>query len=456
MKTFHINRRRFLQSASASLAYSMLGARGLDAIYPVAPRKVGLIGTGWYGKSDLFRLMQVSDIDVVSICDPDKNQLSAAADLIATRQKSGNKPQTYGDYRTMLAQHEFDIVLVGTPDHWHALPTIDAIRAGAHVFVQKPVSVDVIEGEAMLAAARKYNKVVQVGTQRRSTPHLIEAKERFVESGMLGEISHVEMCCYYHMRANRAPELEPVPDFFDYEMWAGPAPKRPYDGLPHRGWWRAMMEYSNGIMGDMCVHMYDAVRWTLNLGWPDRITSTGGIYVQKESKATTSDTQHAVFEHNELNCVWQHRSWGTPADPEYPWSYKIYGDKGTLAASPQKYTFIPDGRGERIDQECLFEREQYPEDLTEKDIELFAAPAMRRHMIDFLAAIDDGGRPVADIEQGHISSASCIMANVSMGLGGRPLVYDPVTRTVVGDPEATHKLRRPYRGPWEHPEPTTV
>ncbi len=195
MKSFHINRRRFLQTASASLAYSMLGARGLDAIYPLAPRRVGLIGTGWYGKSDLFRLMQVSDIDVVSICDPDKNQLSGAADLIAKRQKSGKTPQTFGDYRTMLAQHEFDIVLVGTPDHWHALPTIDAIKAGAHVFVQKPVSVDVIEGEAMLAAARKYNKVVQVGTQRRSTPHLIEAKERYVDSGLLGEVSHVEMCC---------------------------------------------------------------------------------------------------------------------------------------------------------------------------------------------------------------------------------------------------------------------
>ncbi|MDZ4700367.1 MAG: Gfo/Idh/MocA family oxidoreductase [Rhodothermales bacterium] len=456
MKSFHINRRRFLQTASASLAYSMLGAGGLDAIYPLAPRRVGLIGTGWYGKSDLFRLMQVSEIDVVSICDPDKNQLSEAAGLIAKRQKSGKTPQTYGDYRTMLAQHEFDIVIVGTPDHWHALPTIDAIKAGAHVFVQKPVSVDVIEGEAMLAAARKYNKVVQVGTQRRSTPHLIEAKERYVDSGLLGEVSHVEMCCYYHMRANRSPELEPVPDFLDYEMWAGPAPLRPYDGLPHRGWWRAMMEYSNGIMGDMCVHMYDAVRWILGLGWPSRISSTGGIYVQKASKATTADTQHAVFEHGELNCVWQHRSWGTPADPDYPWSFKIYGDKGTLAGSPQQYDFIPVGQGERVRQECLYEREQFPEDLTEKDIELFAAPAMRRHMIDFLAAIDGGGRPVADILQGHISSASCIMANMSMDLGGRPLVYDTASRTVVGDPEATFKLRRPYRGAWEHPEPETV
>jgi predicted dehydrogenase len=434
----------------------MLGTRGLDAIYPTAPRRVGLIGSGWYGRSDLFRLMQVSDIEVLSLCDPDKNQLAEASALIAGRQKSRKTPATYGDYRTMLAEHEFDIVLVDTPDHWHALPAIEAIKAGAHVFVQKPVSVDVIEGEAMLAAARKYNRVVQVGTQRRSTPHLIEAKERFIDSGRIGKISHVEMCCYFHMRANRNPPLEPVPDYLDYEMWAGPAPLRPYDGLPHRGWWRAMMEYSNGIMGDMCVHMYDAVRWILGLGWPKQITSTGGIYVQKESKATTPDTQHAVFEHDELQCVWQHRSWGTPADPDYPWAFKIYGEHGTLAGSPYQFDYIPVGSGERVRQECLFEREQYPEDLSEKDIELFAAPAMRRHMIDFLAAIDGGGRPVADIEQGHISSASCILANVSMDLGGRPLVYDPASRTVAEDAEATKRLRRPYRAPWVHPEPETV
>ncbi len=450
MKSFNINRRRFLQTASGSMAYAMLGARGLDAIYSQAPRRVGLIGSGWYGKSDLFRLMQVADIDVVSICDVDANMLSTAADRIAARVPSGKRPQTYGHYEAMLAEHELDIVLIGTPDHWHALPAIDAIKAGAHVYVQKPISIDVMEGEAMLAAARKYNRVVQVGTQRRSTPHLIDAKRTIVDTGMLGNVSHVEMCCYFHMRANRNPPAEPIPDFLDYETWVGPAPYRLYDGLPHRGWWRAMMEYSNGIMGDMCIHMFDAVRWILDLGWPTSISSTGGIYVQKESKATTPDTQHAVFAYDGLNCVWQHRSWGTPADPDYPWAFKIYGDKGTLAGSPYQFDFIPVGDGEPIHQECLFEREAYPEDLTEEGIELFAAPATRRHMVDFLAAIDDGGRPVADIEQGHISTASCILANVSMALG-RPVVYDHHGREVVGDPEATRRLTRTYRAPYVHP-----
>lgn len=456
MNTFNINRRQFLKTASAALAYSTLGAQGLDLLFRDQPWRVGLIGTGWYGKSDLFRLIQVAPVEVISICDVDKNQLTGAAEMISQRQKSGKAPRMYGDYRQMLAEKDLDIVLVGTPDHWHALPAIDAIKSGAHVYLQKPISVDVIEGEAILAAARKYNRVVQIGTQRRSTPHLVEAKEKIVDAGLLGKVSHVEMCCYYHMRANRNPALQPVPDFLDYEMWAGPAPKRPYDGLPHRGWWRAMMEYSNGIMGDMCVHMFDAVRWLLDLGWPKRIHSTGGIYVQKESKATTPDTQHAVFEYDELNCVWQHRSWGTAPDPEYPWAFKIYGEKGTLMGSVYQYEFVPvDKDAQKIRQEALYEREKYPEDVDEPGMEIHAAPATRRHMLDFLGAIENGGRPVADVEQGHISSASCIMANMSMELG-RPLVYDPVKRKVVKDKEATKMLARPYRGEWEHPDPDKV
>jgi predicted dehydrogenase len=312
-----------------------------------------------------------------------------------------------------------------------------------------------MEGEAMVAAARKYKRVVQVGTQRKSTPHLIEAKKKIVDTGLLGKVSHVEMCCYYHMRNNGNPPVEPVPAFFDYDMWTGPAPLRPYDGLPHIRWWRTFMEYGNGIMGDMCIHMFDTVRWMLQLGWPTRISSTGGIYVQKAGKSNIADTQTALFEYPDLNCVWQHRSWGAPANPAYPWAFTLYGEKGTLIASTMQYDFIPQGQGEKIHRDVVYEKEKYPEDLTEDRIELNAAPATRRHMADFLAAIDEGRRPVADIEDGHISTASCILANLSMQTG-RALVYDPVRRVIVGDPEATALLQRPYRAPWVHPDPQQV
>jgi predicted dehydrogenase len=451
MDNFNINRRRFLKGATATLALSAIGASALDFINPDKPYRVALIGTGWYGKSDLFRLIQVAPVKVVALCDADKNMLQAAGEMVRKRQASGEMPRLYSDYRKLLAENELDIVLIGTPDHWHALQTIAALKAGAHVYVQKPISVDVIEGEAMVAAARKYNRVVQVGTQRKSTPHLIDAKKNIVDAGLLGKISHVEMCCYYHMRNNGNPPLQAVPDYFDYEMWTGPAPLRPYDGLPHVRWWRTFMEYGNGIMGDMCVHMFDTVRWMLQLGWPKRITSTGGIYVQKEGKSNITDTQSAIFEYDGLNCVWQHRSWGTPADPKYPWSFKLYGDKGTLAASTMSYDFIPEGNGTPIHKDVVYEKEQYPEDVTEPAIELNAAPATRLHMLNFLAAIKNGGRPVADIEEGHISTASCILANLSLQTG-RPLVYNPQKRIITGDPEATALLQRPYRGPWEHPQ----
>ena len=448
MKTFNINRRHFLKGASASLALSSFGAYGLDLVNPTKPLRVGLIGAGWYGKSDLFRLMQVAPVDVVALCDPDRNMLTEAGKLVAARQKSHKTPRLYGDYQKLLAENALDIVLIGSPDHWHPLQMIDAVKAGANVYVQKPISVDVLEGEAMVAAARKYGKTVQVGTQRKSTPHIIDAKNKIVDSGLLGKIAHVEMYCYYHMRNNGNPPVQAVPEFFDYETWTGPAPLRPYDGLPHTRWWRTFNEYGNGIMGDMCVHMFDTARWLLGLGWPKRISSEGGIYVQKEGKSNIADTQTAVFEYDGLNCVWQHRTWGTPPDPEYPWGLTIYGEKGTLRLSTMQYDFTPvDPKGQKIHGSCFFEREKYPEDLTEDRIELNAAPATRLHMLDFLAAIDKGTKPVADIQEGHISTASCILANVSMKLG-RPLSYDPQTKTVINDPEATTLLARTYRQPW--------
>ncbi|WP_353129116.1 Gfo/Idh/MocA family protein [Parapedobacter pyrenivorans] len=450
MTTYNPNRRQFIQGAGAVLALATLQTKGVTLTGVTGALRVGLIGAGWYGKSDLFRLIQVSDVDVVAVCDVDRNHLEEVGKLISERQASRKVPALYEDYRKMLADHRLDLVLIGTPDHWHARQAIDAMTSGAHVYLQKPVSVDVLEGEAILSTARQYNRKVQVGTQRRSTPHLIDAKEHVIDKGLLGKISHVELCCYYHMRKNGNPPLEPVPDFLDYEMWTGPAPLRPYDGLPHGSWWRTFMEYGNGITGDMCVHMFDTVRWLLQLGWPKQISATGGIYVQKEGKSNIADTQTAIFEYDELNCIWQHRTWGNPTDPEYPWAFIIYGDKGMLKGSTMKYEFIPTGKGDRMVKDVVYEKEQYPADLDEPRIELNAAPATRRHMLDLLSAIERDHLPVADIEEGHISTASCILANLSMQLN-RPLRYDPQKRVCIDDPEATALLRRPYRKPWQHP-----
>jgi predicted dehydrogenase len=445
-----MNRREFLQASSAAGVAFSIGGSNASGFSSQETKRVGLIGCGWYGKADLIRLIQVAPVEVVSLCDVDKRMLSAAAEQIANRQTSKKTPRTYGDYREMLKEKDLDIVLIATPDHWHALPMIAAVEAGADIYVQKPISVDVNEGRAMLSAARKHQRVVQVGTQRRSTPHLIEARDRIIREGKLGKVGLVEIYCYYHMRNSSNPPDENPPDYLDWEMWTGPAPMRPYNRIAHPRGWRAFTEYGNGIVGDMCIHMLDMVRWMLELGWPKRISSTGGILVSKAGKANISDTQTATFDFGGLDVVWQHRTWGEPADPKYPWGATLYGDKGTLKASVYGYDFIPSGGGSPIHRDVTYELEQYPEDKTEKDLEKHVAPAIRGHMKDLLGAIVSRGRPVADIEEGFISTASCILANMSMRLG-RSLAWDAQAGQIPGDDEANRLLTRPYRSPWIHP-----
>jgi len=449
-----MNRRQFLTSGAAlAVASSRLG-RYAEA-FADTPLRVGLIGTGWYGKADLFRLIQVAPVEVVSLCDVDSAMLADAAQQVAGRQVSKKTPRTYADYRRMLAEKDLDLVLIATPDHWHALPFLEAVKAGADVYVQKPVSVDVLEGQAMLAAARKYGRVVQVGTQRRSTPHLMEAREQIVKTGRLGKVALVEVYCYYHMRATENPPDIAPPASLDWEFYTGPAPMRPYNKLVHPRGWRAFMEYGNGIVGDMCIHMLDMVRWMMDLGMPTRVSSTGGIFVDKASKANITDSQTATFDFPDLRIVWTHRTWGEAPDPKYPWGATLYGDKGTLKASVMSYDFVPQGGGESVHKDVTYEFEQYPEDKTEKDLERHVAPAIRGHMKDLLLNMKTRGRPVADIEQGYISTTACILANLSMKLG-RTLEWDAALGRVVGDEEANRLLRRPYRAPWVHPDPASV
>jgi predicted dehydrogenase len=444
-----MDRRQFLTTGAAGLA-----ARGYALPFAdQKPRRVGLIGCGWYGKCDIFRLIQVAPVEVVSLCDVDKRMLAEAAELMSQRQASKKKPRTFTDYREMLAQKDLDIVEVATPDHWHALPMIEAVKNGADVYCQKPISVDVVEGQAMLAAARKYKRVVQIGTQRRSTPHLIEMRDRIINEGKLGTVGMVDIFSYSTRNAPNPPDTAP-PDYLDYEFWTGPAPKRPFNPMTHPRSWRNFMEYGNGLTGDLGVHMLDLARWVLNLGWPRSISATGGILVQKAGKANIADTQIATFDFGGVKMTWTHRTYGGSPDPKYKWGCIFNGSGGTLKADLMGYDFIPI-KGEPIHRDVTYELDQYPIDRDEKDLERHVAPAIRGHMKDFLHAIDNRSKPVADIEQGFISSSCCIMANVSMNLG-RSIAYDPVKGTVPGDAEATRALKRPYRAPWVHPDPAKV
>lgn len=447
-------RRDFLKAGVGAAAFSALSANAFAAADD-QPLRVALIGCGWYGKTDLFHLMQVAQADVVGLCDVDSEAVAQAAELVAGRQPSGKMPPTYGDYRKLLQAQQPEIVLVGTPDHWHCLPMIEACEAGADVYVQKPISYDVVEGQSMLAAARKYDRTVQVGLQRRSTPHLVEARDKFIRSGKLGKIAYVDIHSYYGGPGEPPPDQEP-PENLDYEMYVGPAEWRDYNPMIHPRSWRAFREFSNGQTGDLCVHFMDTIRYFLELGWPKRVAATGGIMMRPpDSRINTHDTQNALFDFDDVQITWTQRNWGSNPEPDYPWGATLYGDKGTLKLSVWSYDFIPKGQGTPVHVAALEEREEYPEDLEHKETEIFAAPATRAHMKNFLAARREGKRPVSDIEQGHISSAVCIMANLSMELG-RGLQLNTDDGSVIDDDDATARLARPYRGDWQHPTPESV
>ncbi len=449
-----MNRRSFVSSLAVATAAVATKPRLLGAETAARPR-VGLIGCGWYGGVNLESLMRNAAVEVVSLCDPNRHALDTMLQGVASLQSA--VPRTFADFREMLASGRHDIVIVATPDHWHALPAIAAMQAGADVLLEKPISVDVLEGEALVAAARKYGRVVQVNTQRRSTKCLAEARDKYLRSGRLGPIGLVEVYSYLPGRPADVFPDGPVPAHLDFNLWTGPAPLLPFKPVMESKTWRLFQEFGNGQIGDLGVHFFDCVRWMLGLGWPESIQSTGGIYVDRGATSNITDTQRSVFRYPHVDVSWEHRTWGdSPIPPRHwtdQWGARFIGKQGTLNITLLGYEFTPAGGGPREGVHMMsrtgnLENLDFNQNGPLTDIQKW-------HVLDFLHARETRGRPVADVEEGHISTASCILANLALELG-RPLRYDPQTRTVPGDPEATARLARPYRAPWVHPDPRTV
>lgn len=452
-----MNRRTFVSSLAVAGAAVATNPRLLAADAKARPR-VGVIGSGWYGGVNLEVFARCTTVDFVSLCDVNQRSLEKTLKLVAKHQTA--VPRTFVDYREMLASGAHDIVIVATPDHWHALPAIAAMQAGADLYLEKPVGVDVLEGEALVAAARKYGRVVQVNTQRRSNPLYLEARDKYLTSGRLGKIALVETYSYLGSEGWSAGSIPdaPVPSHLNYDLWTGPAPLLPYKTIMENRGWRAYMEFGNGPIGNLGVHMLDKVRWLLGLGWPESISSTGGIYVHKKSFSNLSDTQRSVFRYPDLEVSWQHRMWGGSPIPQRHWSDQwgahFIGSNGTLNLTMYEYVFTP-ANGDPREGVHMMSKTGNLENIDFSEQGSAYVETENRHVLDFMAARENRSRPIADIEEGHISSAMCVLANLSLQVG-RPLVYDPKTRTIPGDAEATRLLARPYRTPWVHPDPATV
>jgi predicted dehydrogenase len=438
-----MNRRRFLQhTALAGAAFA--AAPYIRSAEPTKKLRTALIGSGWWGKNILKEAMASGRCQVVALADVDTNILEISGEQV--NDLSGDTPKLYRDYRELLEKEKPDVVIIATPDHWHALNTIAALKAGAHVFVEKPTGHTINESKAMLQAARETGRVVQVGLHRRIGPHHVSGM-KFLKSGAVGEVGMVRLFAH---NAGSGPEKptpnEPAPDSMNWDMWCGPAPLRPFSKKLHPGGWRNTLDFANGTLGDWGVHWMDQVLWWSGEPGPKRVFCAGSrpvlgapILNEKEQTSDAPDHQVATYEFEKFTCVWEHRKFGGNDSEKHKIGAYFYGTNGVLHIGWRDgWTFYPTAKGGKIEHEDSQLQEPDGHNLT-----LLWA--------NFLAAIDKRQAPTAGIELAHRASIMPLLGMLSWRTG-RSLNWNPATETLIGDPEASKLLSRTYRAPWQYPD----
>ena len=435
-----LTRRRFISNtalAGAALSVpSILGANERQF-------RTALIGSGWWGMNIVREALAAKRSKIVALCDADQDTLETAADEI--QDLSGDIPKKYRDYRELLEKEKPEIVIVATPDHWHALPTIAAVRAGAHVYLEKPTGHTVNESKAIMRTASDSDRVIQVGLHRRIGPHYTSGM-KFLKDGGAGEIGMVRM--FAHSRGGQElprPNSEP-PEGMDWDLYCGPAPLRPFNSKIHPGGWRNFLDFANGTLGDWGIHWLDQVLWWTDEKYPEHIYSTGGrpirgnpVLNEKGQTSDAPDSQVAVFKFNSFTATWEHRKFaGNSAEKARIGCY-FYGTKGTFHMGWRDgWTFYPANERDSITHEEA--RLQEPDG---HNIQLL--------WNDFLKKIESGGRPIADIETGHRATTLSLLGMLSLKIG-RSIRWDGDRERIIGDVEATRLLSREYREPWKYPQ----
>ncbi|NWG14045.1 MAG: Gfo/Idh/MocA family oxidoreductase [Acidobacteria bacterium] len=441
-------RREFFKDslAAGALAGASIGARrsdtaaSYDRISGANDRiRIGLVGSGGQGRADLNKMIRIENVECVAVCDVDDAQAAKGAALV---ESVSNRPPAFTtrDFRKVLDQKDIDAIIVGTPDHWHALPTIMACQAGKDVYVEKPLTVAIAEGRAVVAAARKYNRIVQMGTQQRSAPHYSRAVEH-VKSGQLGKIRLVRAWAYLDWKG----EIPVVPDSdappsVDYDMWLGPAPKRPFNKNRFHSTFRWYWDYSGGLMTDWGAHMIDIANWAMGIRAPNSAVSVGGKFGYPGDAMETPDTQQAIWQFPEFSMIWEH-ALGVGRGPEArEHGVAFHGNEGVLV----------------IDREGW---EIYPETDAINKPRRYKSPGMPRqsagssdyhatHIRNFIDCMRSRRLPNSEVEIGHNSMIACHLANIAQRLG-RQVKWDVEKEMIVGDPEAQRYVSREYRAPWK-------
>lgn len=441
-----MTRRDFGRSALAASG-AFLTMPAVHARAKTAPvYKTALIGSGWWGMNILREAVRAGSSQVVAMCDVDTAQLEPAVSEIESL--TPDRPKRYNDFRELLEKEKPEVVIVATPDHWHPLITIAAVQAGAHVYVEKPVSHTIMEGRAMVRAAREHGKTVQVGTHRRVSPHNVEGM-KFLREGKAGKIGMVRAFVHYGGGPEAPQANEEPPKGLDWDLWCGPAPLRPYNKKIHAKGFRNFLDYANGTLGDWGIHWMDQILWVMEREAPSTVFSTGGRPIAgpavndgKQQTTDAPDHQVAAFDFGDFTVEWEHRKFAgnnaEKTDPGQAVGCYFYGTEGTFHMGwLDGWTFYP----ANAKKATLHMDAQLHEPDQQNIRELWA---------NFLACIANGERPVCDIEIGHRSSTMSLLGMLSLQLG-RSLRWDAKTESVIGDAEANEGLKRVYRGDWAYP-----
>jgi predicted dehydrogenase len=440
-----LSRRNFLKAGVASgaaIAFPYVLGAEKDKKYRIA-----LIGTGWWGMNITREAIKNSDCKIVAMCDVDKNILDPASGEI--EKLTGNAPDKYKDYRELLDKVKPDIVINATPDHWHALITIAACKAGADVYVEKPISHTILEGKAMVKAARDNERIVQVGTHRRVSPHCISA-HKFLKDGNLGKIGMVRTFVHSDYGQWPDPPDEKPPEGLDWDFWCGPAPLRAYNKRIHPRGFRQFLDYANGQLADWGIHWLDQVMWWTEEKYPKSIYSTGSKRITS-GIADAPDTQVVVYEFDSFTCTWEHRFYAGNEAEKHSIGCYFYGTKGTLHLGwHDGWTYYPPPQDEHDHH-----HEQPSESLKmiheEPKTHTRDAHNIPELWADFMDAIKTRRKPLCDIEIGHRSTNMSLLGMLSMK-HGKSIKWDGDKEMVIGDEDANKLLRRDYRRPWVYPE----
>lgn len=431
-------RRTFLAGAAASAALASapaVHASGKDKKYRTA-----LIGAGWWGMNILREAIAADQTKVIALCDVDSDRLEINCEEV--NELCGDSPNAYGDYRELLEKEDVEIAIIATPDHWHALNTIAAIDAGAHVFIEKPTGHTIGESQAIVNSARDSDRIVQVGLHRRIGPHHVSGM-KFLKDGGAGDIGMVRMFVHSRGGEEKPTRNSEPPENLDWEMYCGPAPMRPYCNRIHPGGFRNFLDFANGTLGDWGVHWLDQVLWWCDQQSPRSVHSVGGRPIKgdavlnaDEQTTDAPDHQIATYQFDNFTAHWEHRRFAGKGPEQSTVGCHFYGTKGTFHMGWRDgWTFYPSD-----DKQSIVHEDAQLQEPDGHNIQLLWA--------DFLKAIETGTKPAAGIEIGHQATTLSLLGMLSMKLG-RSVQWDGTT--IPNDPEAQALLRREYRGPWQYP-----